>query len=305
VATSSDLTIVGNRCRANGYSGIQADTAISAAVDADQCARRITITGNVCDGNTNAGIYLANLVDSIISANVCSNNGTDGITGASWLKNINITGNYCHDTRSGGSRTQDSGIGITMQTDWVAQEAINISGNTCVNNLYDGIGYQQASGTCTVSGVTASGNTTMNNGRYGLFMVAATQSQCSNFLCVGNTSIGNTDKDMRMEVNDTVIGNNQFVNDYFDTSTMTLANSATPAVKGRSYFVTGGTTTITAFTGGRTTQTIYIKAAHTLTITHGASLVLNAAANFNMVSGNTLTLHQFAAGVWTEVSRKV
>ena len=87
-------------------------------------------------------------------------------------------------------------------------------------------------------------------------------------------------------------------------STTTLANDATPSVVGLSLVVSGGTTTITDFDDGVVGQTIKLRAAHSLTITHNASIiVLNGGANFAMASGDTLTLTMFTDQVWHEVAR--
>lgn len=82
------------------------------------------------------------------------------------------------------------------------------------------------------------------------------------------------------------------------------AADATPSVRGGKVFKTAGTTAITDFDDGQLGQEITILATDSITITHGAStIVLNAAGNFAMANGDTLTLRMFTAGVWHEVSR--
>jgi hypothetical protein len=86
----------------------------------------------------------------------------------------------------------------------------------------------------------------------------------------------------------------------------TLADSATPSVLGGRVFTTGGATTITDFTDGVIGQVIIIKAAHTVTITNAAGGIrLAGSANFNMVSGDTLTIVKTTATLWDEIGRMV
>jgi hypothetical protein len=85
----------------------------------------------------------------------------------------------------------------------------------------------------------------------------------------------------------------------------TLANNATPSITYNTVFKTGGTTTITDFDNGYIGKTIKVLAEHSVTITHNASIiVLNGNVNFDMVSGDTLTLTMFNDGVWHEISRR-
>ena len=84
-----------------------------------------------------------------------------------------------------------------------------------------------------------------------------------------------------------------------------LANSATPSVAGIRNALSGGTTTITDFTGGVEGQEITLLAEHTIAVTHGTNIFLDGATTFNMVSGESLTLVQKADGNWYETPRKV
>jgi hypothetical protein len=83
----------------------------------------------------------------------------------------------------------------------------------------------------------------------------------------------------------------------------TLANSATPSVFMGKVFLTGGTTTITAFTEGVVGQVITILAEHTITITDGTTIFLNGSANFTMNTTDTLTLIRKQDGKWYELGR--
>ena len=83
----------------------------------------------------------------------------------------------------------------------------------------------------------------------------------------------------------------------------TLADSATPSVSNGNVFLTGGTTTITNFTGAWPGQEIKIISEHAITITDGTNIFLAGSANFVMGATDTLTLIQKADGKWYELSR--
>ena len=80
---------------------------------------------------------------------------------------------------------------------------------------------------------------------------------------------------------------------------------ATPSVKNANLCITAGTTAITDFDDGVVGQIIIIKATANITITNGAPIKLNGAANYNMTADDTLTLAMFTDQVWTEVCRSV
>jgi len=82
-----------------------------------------------------------------------------------------------------------------------------------------------------------------------------------------------------------------------------LVNSATPSVSDGNVFLTGGTTTITNFTGGWTGQEIKIISEHAITITDGTNIFLSGSANYVMDATDTLTLINKADGKWYELSR--
>ena len=85
----------------------------------------------------------------------------------------------------------------------------------------------------------------------------------------------------------------------------TFADDATPSVDAGNLFKTGGTTTITDFDDGQVGQTIHILAAHSITITDNAAIILAGGANFAMVATDTLTLTSFDSQVWNEIARSV
>ena len=88
----------------------------------------------------------------------------------------------------------------------------------------------------------------------------------------------------------------------------TLVNEATPSVVSyykHSYWVTGGTTTITNFAQGYHGQVITVIAEHSVTITHGTNIILNSGSSFSMSSGDAVTLIMKSDDKWYEVSRNV
>jgi len=90
--------------------------------------------------------------------------------------------------------------------------------------------------------------------------------------------------------------------DALERSITTLADSATPSVTNGKNFLTGGTTTITNFTGGEDGQKIRIIAGHSVTITDGTNIFLNGSSNFAMTATDTLSLI-CKSGKWYELRR--
>lgn len=83
----------------------------------------------------------------------------------------------------------------------------------------------------------------------------------------------------------------------------TLEDSATPSVgTGQKTWVTGGTTTITDFTGGKEGWEITIIAEHSVRITNGTNIFL-ISDHWDMEATDSLTLIQKAGGYWYEKSR--
>jgi len=81
------------------------------------------------------------------------------------------------------------------------------------------------------------------------------------------------------------------------------SGDATPSVLHTNVFDTAGTTSITDFDDGKVGQVIFIRAQSSVTITDNANINLNNSANFDMVSGDTLTLCMFEDGIWHEIAR--
>ena len=103
-----------------------------------------------------------------------------------------------------------------------------------------------------------------------------------------------------------VIGGSATVTGYTADTTVTFTSAdATPTVAGGTSFITAGTTAITDFDDGVVGQTIKILGASSITITDSAAIALKGSTNFDMVAGDTLTLHMFNDQVWEEVGRSV
>ena len=83
----------------------------------------------------------------------------------------------------------------------------------------------------------------------------------------------------------------------------TLADDATPSVKFRDKWLTGGTTTITDFDDGVEGQVITVIAEHSLDVTDGTNIFLSGSATWSMTATDTLTLIQKADGLWYEIGR--
>lgn len=86
----------------------------------------------------------------------------------------------------------------------------------------------------------------------------------------------------------------------------TLDDSATPSVNSyfkHSYWVTGGTTTITNFTDGYEGQIITVLAQDHLIIEDNANIVLLGGVDFEMMVDNAATLIFKSDGVWHEIAR--
>lgn len=84
-----------------------------------------------------------------------------------------------------------------------------------------------------------------------------------------------------------------------------IVDGPTPSILGYDKWSTGGGTTITDFDDGYEGKVLIFVADNALTITDGTNIFLSRSANFNMVSGDTLTLIQKANGEWHELARSV
>lgn len=82
-----------------------------------------------------------------------------------------------------------------------------------------------------------------------------------------------------------------------------LADEATPSMLGSSVWLTGGTTTITDFDDGWEGAIIHLLSVHTVTISDNTNIVLNGNADYDMASGDTLTLIQKSDSFWYELAR--
>jgi parallel beta-helix repeat protein len=220
----------------NGH-GIQSDVSYSTSADRPV---GIVISGNVCELNEGVGIYAHYMNGGSISNNICLNNndqgsGTgDGITGDE-IWNLSITGNYCADTRSGGSRTQTNGINIIADLAINNIKNISITGNICYNNTANGIVVTNVAAE-TIAGVSIVGNECHDNGR-GIFIVEATASTVTRITVSGNVCLSNTTVELRTSAIDVPLSGNIYLSQTSVIQSFT-STDATPSVKGRKVFKT-------------------------------------------------------------------
>jgi hypothetical protein len=84
-----------------------------------------------------------------------------------------------------------------------------------------------------------------------------------------------------------------------------LDNTGTPDVSDSNLYLTGGTTSISDFDGGILGQTLKIRANHSVTIVHSATVNLSGSVNYAMTPGDTLVLTMYEDQIWNEDSRAV
>ncbi len=87
--------------------------------------------------------------------------------------------------------------------------------------------------------------------------------------------------------------------------TVTAVGDMTPSVLDASFIELAGGTAISNFDDGKVGQVIRIRAELNTSIGHGTNIVLNGAANFDMIYDDTLTLGMFDQDIWLELSRSV
>lgn len=300
--STKNLTVSGNFCVDNLFYGIQSDVIYS--TDADLTAN-INVTGNVCNSNNRGiggGIYCLNSQRWTVSNNVCNDNVYSGIQCDDRARNITVVGNTCNDTRSGGSRTQQTGIRCNAQA--AANYGVLIADNTCSNNTVSGISLATVT-PYTLSSVVISGNICYANSSRGIFVAEAAAGEMSEFVVANNVCGSNTTHDLRLSLRDVAIGSNRYSTsqevEYRDLD----SNSTTPNVPGRLNWRANNSiaTTITAFNGGINGQQIIIRGANgNTTIAHGGLIVNNGAINVTIPNDGTIS-YMRQGTVWREIFR--
>ncbi len=309
--SSKYLTITGNTCRGIGTNGhgIQSDVIYSTSADVPI---GIVISNNICELNEGDGIFCTYLNGGAITGNVCINNNAGGSGSGHGIdideaEEVTVSGNYCCDTRSGGSRTQSNGINVIANIGTGNIKNLSISGNICHNNATSGMQIQSNS-THTVTGVTVSGNICNSNASRGIQISEATVGNVSRLTVVGNICQGNTTDDLRVDVLDAAVNDNQYTNDVAATTRYWQFTDldTTPSVKGqrRTFRCSNsGATTITNFDDGVPGQ--YIKVYFTnanSTINHGGNFVLKGSANVTPVANGFMEFFR-PTTVWIESGR--
>lgn len=299
------ITCTGNTCNGNAFHGFQSDVAYTSDADLSQ---DIVIAGNVCNGNDGSGIYTVNCRGWTISGNTCTDNNADATASASGIQaddrsyDLCITGNYCYDTRSGASRTQDTGIRIRGQA--ASPKNIVIVGNLCRNHIYYGIEAQTSGAGLTVHNLTIVGNNCLDNSSRGIFLAEFDPGAISAVI-QGNSCLGNATADLRVSILDAVIGVNRYSTEHDAAFRDFAALDTTPSVKSRKLWRANNAspTTITAFDDGVNAQEIVIFFANgNTTLTHGDTLLLKGGISVTAPSDSHMSLI-LRSGVWREVSR--
>lgn len=179
VESPSRCTVTGNVLK-DCLRGVSAFASNIGAVPINM--REIVITGNTVLGAVDESIRVVlSAGNACFDATVSGNVTKGGSTGVSiqGVSGFAVTGNHCTGASSGivlnGALTNGT-----------------VSGNTCRSSTAEGIFVGASSGNCTR--VTISGNTSCNNGTYGLDIAAGQ----TDLTVVGNTLLSNTTKDLRI-----------------------------------------------------------------------------------------------------------
>ena len=182
---------------------------------------------------------------------------------------------------------------------FVAQSA------SAVNSLVIGGGTSVMNCATQIQFFTAA-NTTTTTGTQRL-IINSTGATFAGILSVDDTTdaTSTTNASIQTDGGQACVKNSIVGGAHLTTTVTTLADDGTPTVAAGNLFKTGGTTAITDFDDGVVGQTIRILAAHSVTITDGAPIILNGGGNFGMVATDTLTLTMFDDQVWQEVARSV
>lgn len=287
--TSSNVTVYGNVCSGNLFHGIQSD---ATGVTVGGLPFGITVAGNVCEGNTVDGIFAVNTNGWCITGNTCFNNGDLGIQCDDNCYATTITGNLCFDTRSGGSRTQGTGIQVNSNVAANQVENIAISGNVCRNNLVYGITVN-ANSTYTVDRVTVNGNVCADNGTDGIKFSEATVGNVT-AVCSGNICRGNGSLDMVGNIANLNLGPNTYDTEQNIEYINLTSLSTTPTVYSRVNWRAnnGSATSITNFLSMADGQDLQIYASNGNTTLVNGTLILKGATNASIPANGFIRLRQ-------------
>lgn len=301
-------------------------------IDAEYCSY-IRFANNHIENATNSGISFIQYVDhGIMEGNTvlncdnglvvgigstdCSLVGNQLIGGAaSTASLINAQGSRIHIVGNNVIATSSAANGIGIRIGLMTNGTI--IGNYIASKAGSkGLLYNTSTGGSII------GNT-INAGAYNISVEGTVANPCSNNLFANNHLINPTTSSLS-ELDAYESGNvyaNNFFKDVFGSFLATggaiirdnfgslvrlaalPAADATPSIKGRDYWLTSGTTTITDFDDGITGDVITIVAEHAVTITDGTNIFLSGSIDFVMAATDTLTLICKADGLWYELSR--
>jgi parallel beta-helix repeat protein len=176
---SSNITLTGNNCSNNGYTGIWLYSSDSNTLSNNNCSNndkgievsdscdKNTLNNNTCSSNSNYGIYfIASCTNNTISNNTCRSNSAFGICLSSSNSNNIVSNNNCSNNHDGiFLASSSSNIVSNNNCSSNTQHGISISlsinntliNNNCSNNVFYGIAITSSSSN-TISDNTCSDN---------------------------------------------------------------------------------------------------------------------------------------------------
>jgi hypothetical protein len=197
-----------------------------------------------------------------------------------------VTGNLISSTNFGASFGITGEVLFNSNTVKDCNFALSISTGSqyfqCSSNIITDIGTNAIS-----IGAGISGNVSQN-----LFK------QVSNFCVVSSSNLQFVDN-----IFESVGG--RFTSNQFTQEVKVLSNTAIPDITYGRSLATGGTTSITGFSGGFPGNVYSLLAKHNVIIVNSSSLALEGGINFAMTPGNILTFLLDDEGKYREVSRNV
>lgn len=285
--TIANAVITGNLIETSGYYGI----AFSTASAITHGGRGFVIEGNTVRDTANAGIYLNNCVRAIVKGN-----NLDGVSAAAqgiYIRQDTIS--QSDDFIVSGNLVNDYGVGI-LTGGTISRVVVNdniVRGNTGYG-IYNVAAFTNCHDNVVINGTGGDG--------IGIGAAAVNGFCRSNFVQGGDYGyVDDAGGTLRFEDNQYSLSSAP-TTPHSTSQWRVLADSATPDVRNARWVSIANTTSITDFANGYRGQVLTIKALANFTVTDNATIVLAGAANFAMVSGDTLTLVKDGSA-WTELSR--
>lgn len=269
------------------------------------------MTGNTFQGvwaTTGGGIQIKGCSFSTIVGNYFY--GSDGTTTGAGIEvaesatksnnTVLISGNHIKEAHDG-ILISSSGGGFT-------HTGITITGNTI--NINRGRGINVLNNT---NSLTITGNEIRSNGLTGIWAASFQSGVISgNNINNNNTSNTATETGVRLATtpNNTTFSSNEVHSNTVGASMTSqienrftaLDNTGTPSISGNDLFTTGGTTSITNFTGGYPGKKITIVAVFNVSLVNGATIITPTGGNLALVATDVVELVMKADSVWNVTS---